>query len=142
MANDLIPYKRPGEDVTGIAQAAITGKRCVQITAAKDNPSEGLAADANGNLYKVAHPNGGGNALGAGKRIFGVAKYDAASGGRVGIAREGIVPITTSGAIVAGDEVEVAANGTVVTLAAGTPIGLCCNDAASGADAEIALYEG
>jgi predicted RecA/RadA family phage recombinase len=141
MANDLIPYKRPGEDVTGIAQAAITGKRCVQISAAKDNPTEGLDADAGGNLYKVGHPNVGGRALGAGKRVFGVAKYDAVSGAKVGIVRAGIVPITTSGAINAGVEVQVAADGTVVTLTAGTPIGLCCNDALLGADAEIALYE-
>jgi predicted RecA/RadA family phage recombinase len=141
VANDLIPYKRPGEDVTGITTAAVTGKRCVQITAAKDNPTEGLDADAKGNLYKVGHPNAGGSALGAAKRIFGVAKYDAASGAKVGIVRAGIVPITAGAAILAGKEVEVTATGTVITLAAGVAIGLCCNDAANAADAEIALYE-
>lgn len=141
MANDLIPYKYDGDQVTGLAQAAVTGKKCVQIVAKKDNLTEGLAADANGNLYKVAHPNFGGNALGAGKRVFGVAKYDAVSGARVGIARDGIIPITASGAIPAGSEVQVAADGSVVVLSSGTPIGLCLNDCASGADAEIAYYE-
>lgn len=139
--NDLIPYKRPGEDVTGITTAAVTGKKCVQITAAKDNLTEGLAADAGGNAYKVGHPNASG-ALGAAKRVFGVAKYDAASGAFVGIVREGIVPILTSGAVTAGVEVEVAADGSVVTLASGIPIGLACNSALSGTYAEIALYNG
>jgi predicted RecA/RadA family phage recombinase len=144
MANDLIPYKRPGDDVTGLATAAITGKRCVQITATKSHVTETLAPDpltVGGDLYQVGHPNAGGRALGAGKRVFGVAKYDAPLGGKVGIAKEGIVPITCGAAVQAGVEVEVNAAGQVIPLAAGIAIGLCCNDAAINTDAEIDLYE-
>jgi hypothetical protein len=143
MANDLIPFKLPGDEVTGVATAAITGKKCVQITAAKPAGYSGtLAATADvGHLYQVGHPGAGGRALGAGKRIFGVAKWDAPVGGKVGIAKGGIVPITCSGAILAGSEVEVAADGSVIVLASGIAIGLALNDALLGSDAEIDLYE-
>jgi predicted RecA/RadA family phage recombinase len=143
MANDLIPFKLPGDDITGVATAAITGKKCVQITAAKPaGPSGTLAATADtGHLYQVGHPGAGGRALGAGKRIFGVAKWDAPIGGKVGIAKDGIVPITCSAAVLAGAEVEVAADGSIIPNAAGVAIGLCLNDAAINTDAEIDLYE-
>lgn len=140
MANDLTPYKRPGEDVTGITTAAVTGKRCLQITAAKTARTEGLSNVADGNLFKVGHPNAAG-AAGAAKRIFGVAKYDAASGKQVGIVREGIVPITCSVAVTAGVEVEVVADGTVKPIASGIAIGMACDDAAINTDAEIVLYK-
>jgi len=150
VANDLIPYKRPGEDVTGMATAAITGKRCVQISAAK--PVGEKAADTpatipsgtptgGGGTYRVAHPSGAGANGGAGKMIFGVAKYDQPTVNKlVGVTREGIVPITASAAITAGQQLQVAADGTVVPLAAGVPIGQACDDCANGADCEVALY--
>lgn len=145
MANDLIPYKRPGEDVTGYCTSAVTGKRCVQISAAKPagEKAEGVnltaAATGGGGTYRVALPSGAGANGGAAKAIFGVAKYDAAINKLVGVVREGIVPITTSAALTAGQGVQVAADGTVIVLAAGIQIGIACDDAASGADAEIAL---
>jgi hypothetical protein len=140
MANDLVPYKRPGDDVTGIATGTITGKRCVQITGAKTSLAEGLSATADGNAYKVGHPNAAG-AAGAALAIFGVAKYDAATGKLVGIVREGIVPINCSAAIpTAGVEVQVAADGSVLPLAAGKAVGMACNAALINTDAEIALY--
>lgn len=150
MANDLIPYKRFGDDITGYATAAITGKRCVQIAAAKPvgekaegNP--GLLASGTptggGGTYRVAHPSGAGANGGAAKMIFGVAKYDQPTIGKlVGIIREGIVPITTSAAITAGQLVQVAADGTIVPVSTGVAIGTACDDAASGADAEVALF--
>lgn len=149
MANDLIPYKRPGDEVTGYAVAAITGKRCVQIAAAKPvgekaegNP--GLVPSGTptggGGSYRCAHPSGAGANGGAAKMIFGVAKYDQQTVGKLfGIIREGIVPITASAAITAGQQVQVAADGTVIPLAAGVSIGTACDDCANGADAEIAL---
>ena len=149
MANDLIPYKRPGEDVTGYAVAAITGKRCVQIAAAKP---VGEKAEGNpvtipsgtptggGGTYRVAHPSGAGANGGAAKMVFGVAKYDQPTVGKlVGIARAGIVPITASAAITAGQGVQVAADGTVVPFTTGVMIGTACDDCANGADAEVAL---
>ena len=148
MANDLIPYKRPGEDVTGQATAAITGMKCVQISGpkpvggkAEGNPitlPAGTSADSG--AYRVAHPSGAGANGGAGKMILGVAKYDQPTVGKlVGVIREGVVPITAGAAITNGQLVEVAADGSVVPNATGIAIGLACDDAASGAPAEIAL---
>ena len=145
MANDLIPYKRPGEDVTGYATAAITGKRCVQISAAKPagEKAEGLSTQGTGGgTYRVAHPSSAGANGGALKQIFGVAKYDTAINKFVGVVRGGIVPITTSGAITAGQAVEVKADGTITAVTTGIPIGVACDDAGSGADCEVALNIG
>jgi|SRR5262252_110828 len=145
MANDLIPFKRPGEDVTGYATAAITGCQCVQISAAKPAGEKADAtyltgtATGGGGTYRVSHPSGAGANGGAAKQIFGVAKYDAAISTLVGIVREGIVPIKTSGAITAGAGVQVAADGTVVAVSTGVQIGVACDDAASGALCEVAL---
>jgi hypothetical protein len=140
MANDCIPFKRPGADVTAIAEGAVTGKRCVQISGdMTSNPVLGLPATADGGLYTCGIPSTSG-AQGAAKMIFGVAKYDAVNGARFGVIRGGIVPITAGAAIVAGAEVEVAADGRVITVASGVPIGTCltaCSGA--GVDAVIAL---
>jgi len=146
VANDLIAYKRPGEDVTGMATAAITGKRCVQISAAKPvgEKAEGVVltatATGGGGTYRVAHPSAAGANGGAGKMVFGVAKYDQPTINKlVGIARAGIVPITASAAITAGQAVQVAADGTVVPFSTGIVIGTACDDCANGADCEVAL---
>jgi hypothetical protein len=149
VANDLIPYKRPGDEVTGYAVAAITGKKCIQIAAAKPvgekaegNP--GLVPSGTptggGGSYRCAHPIAAGANGGAGKMIFGVAKYDQPVIGKLfGIIREGIVPITASAAITAGQEVQVVGDGSVVPFSTGTPIGTACDDCAVGADCEVAL---
>jgi hypothetical protein len=140
VSNDLIPYKRPGDEVTGYAVAAITGKKCVQIAAAKVNHAEGLSTTGEGGTYRCAHPVAAGANGGAGKMIFGVAKYDQAVVGKLfGIIREGIVPITASAAITAGQEVQVVGDGSVVPFSTGTPIGTACDDCAVGADCEVAL---
>ncbi|HKV43862.1 MAG TPA: capsid cement protein [bacterium] len=140
MANDLIPYKRPGEDVTAYVTAAVIGKRCVQISAAKVNKAEGLSTTGEGGAYRVALPSGAGANGGAAKMIFGVAKYDQPTIGKfVGVVREGIVPITASAAITAGVSVQVAADGTVVPVSTGVAIGIACDDCANGADCEVAL---
>lgn len=122
MENVCQPLFTEGRNITCEATAAVTGKRVVAISA---NGTE---------LPKVAH------AAAAGRK-FGVAGYSAAAGEPVPVIRKGVVPITTSGVIAAGAEVEVGANGTVVTKAAGIAIGECLFDAANGADAQIALYE-
>src|SRR5580765_1435351 len=137
MANDCVPFFEPGQHLTATAKAAITGKRCVQI--AGDRAGGPGFTGVESRLYTVGMPNTAG-ALGAGKRIFGVAGYDTPIGGDVKVIRGGIVPIKSGAAINAGVEVEVDANGQVITLAAGTPIGLAVAACASGADAEILLY--
>lgn len=123
MQNACQPLFQEGRNITGRASAAVTGKRVVAISG---NATDGIPS--------VAHANAAG-------RKWGVAGYDAAAGEIVPVIRKGVVPITTSGAIVAGAEVEVGANGTVVTKAAGIAIGECLFDAANGADAFISLYE-
>lgn len=124
MANELIAYKEPGADVTGTTSAAVTGKRCLAITG-------NMQTDG---TLTVAHAT-------AGDRICGVAKYDAGSGQRVGIARgPKVLPITAGGAIAAFAEVEVGTDGQVVTLAAGVPIGYVETAATSGQDARVNLY--
>ena len=145
MANEAIPYKRPGEDVTGYCTSAVTGKRCVQISAAKPagEKAEGVSLSATttggGGTYRIALPSGAGANGGAAKMIFGVSKYDAAINKLCGVIREGIVPITTSAAVTAGQSLQVAADGTVVPFSTGVVIGYACDDAASGADCEVAL---
>jgi|KBSMisStaDraftv2_1062788.scaffolds.fasta_scaffold327407_2 hypothetical protein len=141
MANDCIPFKRPGDDVTGKAEAAITGCRCVQISGdMTSNPVLGLPNTADGGLYTVGHPNVSG-AAGAGKMIFGVAKYDALINGRVGVIRGGIVPIEAGAAIAPGAEVEVDATGRVITLASGVAIGTCLTTCTgAGVQAVVALH--
>lgn len=124
MANELIPFKEPGADVTGTTSVAVTGKRCLAITG-------NMQTDG---TLTVAHAAAGG-------RICGVAKYDAASGKRVGIARgPKVVPITAGAAIAAFAEVEVGTNGQVVTKAAGVAIGYVETAATSGGDARVCLY--
>lgn len=138
MANDCIPFKQPGESVTGKAEAAITGKRCVQISGPRSS-GPGLSATAEGGVYTIGHPSTTG-AAGAAKRIFGVAAWDTPLGGLVTVLRGGILPITAGGTISAGAEVETAADGRVIALASGIAVGVACGDATANNDCEVALY--
>lgn len=124
-ANECIPYKEPGTAPTGTATAAVTGKKAVAI-------SGDLNADG---TVSIAPPAAGG-------RIFGVAAYDAAIGGRVKVYRQPgiILPITAAAAITAGAQVQVDATGAVVPLAAGVAIGTAVTGAADTEDAMIALF--
>lgn len=123
MQNVCQPLYTEGRNITGRAKTAVTGKRCLRITG---NGAEGVP--------EVGHAT-------AGQRISAVAGYSAAIGELVPLIRKGVLPIEASGAIAAGAEVEVGANGTVVTKAAGVAIGECLFDVANGADAFIAIYE-
>jgi len=130
--NDAIPYKRPGEDFTAIATAAVTGKRFLAPSADRSS-GPGLASTAEGSNYKVAHCGAGGHAV-------GVSKYDQATvNGKVGVARDGIYPVTAGAALTFGLAVQSDANGQAIPLAAGVKLGVVMTGCASGADAEIAL---
>lgn len=132
MANDCIPYKLPGEDFTGQVTAAVTGKRFLKISGNRTS-GPGLSSTAEGSNYKVA-------TAAAGDHAIGVSKYDQATvGGKVGVIREGIVPVTAGATITAGQAVQSDATGQAIPLAAGVKLGVAMADAASGADAEIAL---
>lgn len=122
MANELIPFEEPGQRVTAVASAGVTGKRLVNISGNRTAAGK----------YQVAHATAAGAA-------FGVAVYDAATGEHVGVIRAGIVPVTAAGTIAAGARVEVGTAGQVVTLASGIAVGICCDAATNGNDARIAL---
>lgn len=124
-ANECIPFKETGTDVTGQASAAVTGKRFLAITG-------NIQADGS---ITVAHATAAG-------RICGVSKYDAASGAKVGVLRGSkmVVPVMAAGTIAAGAEVEVGTAGQAVTKSAGVAVGYAETGATSGQDARICLY--
>ena len=123
MDNPCIPLYDVGRNVTGKATTAVIGKRFVKIStnAGKGNPVNVAPATA------AAKP-------------FGVAAYDAPVGEVVPVVKGGIVPIKSVGAITAGAEVEVAANGCVSVKAAGVAVGVAIYDSADTTDALIDLY--
>lgn len=124
MQNACQPLYAEGRNITcRVGATAVIGKRAVVISA---NGTEGLPT--------VVHAT----ALG---KIFGVAGYDQVVGAAVPVIRKGVVPILTSGAITFNDEVEVGANGTVVTKTTGISIGVALFSAANGAAAFISLHE-
>jgi hypothetical protein len=141
MANDCIPYFEPGQWPSGKCSAAVTGKRFLQITGNRyGGPGLADPPTDQSNLYSVGMPGASG-AQGAGKRVIGVAAWDAASGDVVDIIRAGIVPVNSGAAIPAGSEVMTDANGNaVVWTSTNIVVGVCMN-ATTGAnqDAEIAL---
>lgn len=115
----------PGATITAQATAAVTAKRFLAISGNRT---------ASGNISVApAAPVG---------RTCGVAGNDAAVGELVRVVRGGgrVVRVTASGAIAAGAEVQVGANGTATTKAAGVAVGYAITGAADAADAEISLY--
>ena len=123
MDNVCVPLYDQGKNVTGKPTVAVIVKRFVKITtnAGKGNP------------FNIGPAT-------AALKPFGVAAYDAPVGDVVPVVRGGIVPIKAVGAIVAGAEVEVAANGSVSTKTAGVAVGTCVYDVADTVDAIIALF--
>ena len=116
MANDLIPFKESGDRVTCIPSAIVTGKRLVSISGEKN---------ANG-CPTIAH-------TGAAGKPYGVAAWDAPTGGKVTvitIQSGAIVPLIASGAIAAGASVKPGANGVVVSA---TALDRACGIALAGA---------
>lgn len=121
---ELIAYKETGADVTGQASADVLGKRFLAITG-------NLQADGS---LTVAHATAGG-------RVCGVAKYDALTGKKVGVARgPKVVPVTAGANIAAFAEVEVGTAGQAITKASGVAVGYVETAATSGQDARVYLY--
>ena len=115
----------PGATITAQATAAVTAKRFLAISGNRT---------AGGNISVAPAAAAG--------RTCGVAGNDAAVGELVRVVRGGgrVVRVTASGAIAAGAEVQVGANGTAATRAAGVAVGYAITGAADAADAEISLY--
>lgn len=138
MANDMVRTKEPGQDVTGQASAAVVGCRFLRISGARTNRFNALGTTGDGNNYKVAHAQAGGP-------VFGVSKYDQPNvGGKVGVARGGIVTVLAGSALTAGQKVMSDGSGQAVPWTsaaseANSAVGYAVDDAANAALAEIAL---
>lgn len=132
-ANEALRFKKPGEDLTGKATAAVTGKRFLGISANRTGGGAGGLSTDLANVYSVAHATAAGV-------VIGVSAHDAASGSLVGVLSGGIVPVTAGATITAGQRIEVGTNGQAIPLAAGIAVGVAMTGAASGADAEIKLF--
>jgi hypothetical protein len=128
---DAIPFKKPGEDFSGHATAAVTGARFLAISGDRTS-GPGLSSTAEGANYRVAH-------CGAGLRAIGVSMYDAPINGKVGILAGGIVPVLAGAAITAGQEVQSDATGQAIPLAAGKSLGVAMAGAAGAAFCEVML---
>lgn len=107
MANECKPLFRPGDQITVLTTAAVTGSTFVGVSATRD---------ATTGLVKVA------TATAAAKAV-GVAAADIASGAKGVMICEGWVFVTAGGAITAGAQVEVGSGGKAVTLASGVAVG-------------------
>jgi len=137
--NEAIAYFDPGDDLTGQASAAITGRRFVDVSAAKQAGSQGLSADTFGGSIPCA-------LCGAGAKALGVASYDAAIGAKFPIARgHKVFPVEAGGAIAPGASVMSDATGRAVSWAsaaseANARLGKCLNNVtAAGQIAIVAL---
>lgn len=108
--SDYAPLFMPGDAITGVTSAAVTGGRLLMVSGSGT----------------VAHATADSNA------VVGMAAHDAGSGTNVTFHGRGQVHTSTAaGAITAGARVNSAANGTVATATAGTPnIGVAMTTAA------------
>jgi hypothetical protein len=110
----------------------VTGKRFVKVSANRQ-AGPALNTSTSGGNISIAPATAAG-------AVLGVAAWDGAVGELVDVRRGGVVPVTASGAITAGDRVEVATGGKAATLASGIAVGYAVSGAADGDDAQIALY--
>jgi predicted transcriptional regulator len=123
-ANECIPYYEDATRITVKAEAAVTGKRFVDV-------SDPLSSDGN---IVVSHATAKGKAV-------GVVSHDAAEGKRVTLLRAPlIVPVTASGTIEPGEEVQVATGGKAVKFSDGRAVGVALAKATDGNDCKVALY--
>ena len=129
MANESIPLFRPGQDVSAVASANVTGKRFVLLTGGL------LPLTSAKSLPTAAHATAAGP-------IAGVSSYDAPSGSRFAIQRgRGLVAVVTAGGNFAAlSEVEVGTNGQAVAKSAGVAVGRAWSAGSTGTDCFIELY--
>lgn len=138
--NEAIAYFDPGNDLTGQASAAITGRRFLNVTGAKQAGSGGLASDTFGGSIPVAH-------AGAGVKAIGVSTYDAAIGAKVPIARgHKVFPVEAGAAITAGADVMSDATGRAVPWVsaaseANARLGKCLNTITAAAQIAVVALD-
>lgn len=110
--NEALPVFKPGQSITYLASAAVTGGRLVEITGDRE----------------VAH------ATADSAKVVGIAAWDAVAGREVTVHSGGVLPLLASGTVTAGDRVSAAADGKVATTAEGTAIGVALT---TGTDASV-----
>lgn len=123
MANECKPLFRPGQEVTVLTTAAVTGKTFVKITATRDTAT---------GLVKVGPGTAGDNS-------FGVASADIANEATGSVIRGGLVFVTAGGAITAGARVQVGADGKAVAHSSGIAVGTACETGSNNNDVLVAL---
>lgn len=122
MANEMVPYFDPGDNVTCYTSAAVVGKRFVSISGAKVNEHPRVAQS------------------GAGVAAVGVACYDAAINTLVPVQTEGVVPVTAGAAITAGDPIKSDASGRAIPQGGtGIILGYAWDDNAGAGDVPVKL---
>jgi predicted RecA/RadA family phage recombinase len=123
---DAIPFYEDGDELTGTATAAITGKQFVKISGNRQPDGTVSLAPA-----------------GAGDRAIGVAMFDIPLGKRGTIhtiSSHHVMPVVAAAPIVAGSPVKTAAAGQCTPSTTGdASVGIALDGAASGFDAMIAL---
>jgi hypothetical protein len=128
MLDSCQPLFTPGDTVTCVAPAGVTGKRLVRVSA--NRSTEGLITVATAAAASI---------------VFGVAGYTAGAGARVTVYRPGcILPVRAAATLTAGTYVAANASGELVAAgAAGTKhCGQLIEDVASGADGHIDFRPG
>lgn len=122
---DRVPHFDVGPAVTAHANVALTGGRFCDV----------VGATVDGNI-RVGKPT-------AAATVFGVLARDAAANDKVGVyAGKGLIIAVdnTAAAITAGQELEVDAEGRVLTKAAGRAVARALNDAASSTSVLLQTY--
>lgn len=140
MANECVPYYEPGQHITGLAKAAVTGKRFLKLdSGATAWTPEGLKATATPNVIPVTP-------CGAGEQALGVAQRDAADETLVTVMRSPgmVLPVTsgaaiTHGALVMSDDTGRAIPHTTTNV----PLGIALTTVgAADLDVAVALFSG
>lgn len=126
---EIIAFYDAGVDITCHASVALTGGRCVAITAdQRPGGSAGIDDTSDGNLV-VGLPSLNG-------RVFGVGSHDAPLNSKVNVMRPPkVLPIEkgAAGAITAFQEISVMADGRVQALASTLAVGYALTGAAGAA---------
>lgn len=109
--NEYLPVYKPGQAITFVTSAAVSGGRLVEISAANTVRHAGAASDS----------------------VVGVAAWDAAVGQEVTVHSGGVQELVASAAIAAGDRVEAAADGKAAT-STGAGFGVALTSASAAND--------
>lgn len=120
--NEARPFFKPGHDITGYLTDTLGGKRLVATT-----------TGSRGSQPYIAYPKDGGP-------VLGVLAYDGVKGDTIVVFSGGVVPVIAGADVTAGTQVQAKADGTIVPLASGVPVGYVVAAATTGKSAAVKLY--